>query len=118
PPAVMTGHYAAWTYFQSVAGGSNERFVKRFRDRYGADRVTSDPIETAYTAVRLYADAVTAAGDDDPAAVRAQLRDRSINAPGGIAHIDGRNQHSWKTVRIGRIRMDGQFDVVWTSGHP
>lgn len=118
PPAAVTGHYAAWTYFQSVAGGSNERFIRRFRERFGMDRVTSDPIEAAYNSVRLYAEAAKAAKDDDPRAVRAQLRDRSMNGPGGIVHVDGRNQHTWKTTRIGRIRSDGQFDVVWTSAHP
>ena len=118
PPDAMTGHYAAWTYFQSVAGGSNERFVNRFRERYGAERVTSDPIEAAYSAVLLFAEAAAAAGSDDPADVRAEILDRSVKAPGGIAHIDARNQHTWKTVRIDRIRADGQFDIAWTSGHP
>ena len=118
PPDATTGHYAAWNYFQSVAGGSNQLFVNRFRERYGVERVTSDPIEAAYSAVRLYAEAAAAAGDDDPPAVRAQIRDRSVKAPGGSVHVDGRNQHTWKTVRIGRIRADGQFDIVWTSGHP
>jgi urea transport system substrate-binding protein len=32
--------------------------------------------------------------------------------------VDPENQHVWKTVRIGRIRGDGQFDVQWTSGFP
>ncbi len=118
PPDATTGHYAAWTYFQSVAGGSNQLFVNRFRERFGAGRVTSDPIEAAYTSVRLFAEAVAAAGDDDPAAVREQIRERSVNAPGGIVHVDGGNQHTWKTVRIGRVRQDGQFDIVWTSGYP
>jgi urea transport system substrate-binding protein len=118
PAKATTGHYAAWTYFQSVAGGSNERFVRTFRERYGMDRVTSDPIEAAYTAVHLFAQAAEAAGSDDPGLVRAAVRERSVNAPGGIMHVDGRNQHTWKTVRIGRARADGQFDVVWTSNGP
>jgi len=29
-------------------------------------------------------------------------------------------RHIWKTVRLGKIRPDGQFDfdIVWTSGKP
>jgi urea transport system substrate-binding protein len=117
PKESTQGHYAAWSYFQTAPGGANERFIARFRDRYGPERVTSDPIESAYVAVRLFAEAVTAAGGDDPAGVREALMDRSFSGPGGMMHVDGRSRHSWKTVRIGKIRADGQFDIVWTSGH-
>ena len=69
-------------------------------------------------AVRLYAEAVLAAGSADPRRVREALADRSYGGPGGMIHVDGRNLHTWKTVRIGRIRADGQFDIVWTSALP
>lgn len=118
PPESMTGHYAAWNYFQTVPGGGNERFVESFRRRFGDDRVTSDPIETTYVAIHVFAEAVAAANSDDPRQVRAQVRERSFEGPGGFVYIDGRNQHTWKTVRIGRVRADGQFDIVWTSGYP
>ncbi|MBB5079103.1 hypothetical protein HNR40_004589 [Nonomuraea endophytica] len=29
--------------------------------------------------------------------------------------MDEENRHLWRTVRIGRIRPDRQFDIVWTS---
>jgi urea transport system substrate-binding protein len=118
PRGTAEGQYAAWTYFQSIPGGGNQRFIARFRDRYGAQRVTSDPIEAAYVGVHLFADAVAAAGTDDAAVVREQLRDRTIRAPDGMWLLDGRNLHTWKTPRVGRIRADGQFDVVWSSDRP
>jgi urea transport system substrate-binding protein len=118
PADWTTGHYAAWSYFQSVTGGGNEQFIQAFRRRFGNDRVTSDPIESTYVAVHLFAEAATAANAATPPEVREQVRERSIEGPGGFVHIDGGNQHTWKTVRIGRVRADGQFDVVWTSGHP
>jgi urea transport system substrate-binding protein len=80
--------------------------------------VTDDPIEAAYVGVHLYADAVAAAGTDDPVQVRAKVRERAYEGPGGFFFIDGTNLHAWKTARIGRMRNDGQFDVVWSSGHP
>jgi urea transport system substrate-binding protein len=118
PQDATTGHYAAWTYFQSVEGGSNTLFIQRFRDRFGSDRVTSDPVEAAYAAVHLFAQAAAEAGSDASAAVRDQVRGRSLKAPGGILHIDAETLHTWKTPRIGRIRADGQFDIVWTAGRP
>ncbi len=58
------------------------------------------------------------AGSDAPARVRARLKELSVSGPAGIVFVDGRNQHTWKTVRIGKVRADGQFAVVWTSGYP
>ena len=42
----------------------------------------------------------------------------SYHGPGGIAYVDAENQHLWKKVRIGRIRGDGQFDIIWSSEIP
>jgi hypothetical protein len=115
---VMAGDYAAWNYFQSVDTTVNERFVKAFRRRYGDRRVTSDPIEAAYVGVHLWAEAVETAGSAAVAAIRNAVTDRSFRAPGAMVYVDGENRHLWKTVRIGKIRPDGQFDIVRTSEHP
>ncbi len=116
--STMTGDYAAWNYFQSVPGKENREFVRRFQAKYGTDRVTDDPIEAGYFGVHLWAQAVEDAGTDAPQEVRRNLPNQSYPAPQGIVSIDPENQHTWKTVRIGHIRADGQFDVVWTSEHP
>ena len=114
----MAGNYAAWNYFQSVDTPENRAFVEKFRERFGADRVVSDPLEAAYFGVMLWAQAVRAAGSAEPAAVLAKIRGQGMHAPGGLAYIDGPTQHTWKYARIGRIRPDGQFDIVWSSDKP
>lgn len=114
----LVGHYATWNYFQSVTTPENEAFVRRFRERFGAERVTDDPMEAGYFGVHLWAQAATAARSPDPRDVRRMLRDQSFLAPGGLVSIDAETQHTWKTVRVGRVRSDGQFDVVWTSDKP
>ena len=114
--ALMVGDYAAWNYFQSIDSRENRRFVKAFKKRYGAGRVTSDPMEAAYLGVFLWAQAVKEAGTVDVARVRAAVTDQSFQAPEGLVHVDRRNNHTWKAVRIGKIRRDGQFDIVWNSG--
>ena len=118
PRAEMAGDYAAWTYFQSLESPVNDTFVRAFKRRYGDERVTDDPIEAAYVAVKLWAQAVEAAGTVDVGAVRRAIVDRSFRGPGGMVYVDGENRHAWKTVRIGRIRADGQFDIVWDSARP
>jgi urea transport system substrate-binding protein len=112
----MAGHYAAWNYFQSIDRPENRVFVRAFRDRYGKDRVTSDPIAAAFNSVHLWAQAVTEAGTDDVQQVRNAMRHQSLNAPEGIIAVDPESQHTWRPVFIGRVRPDGQFDIVWSSG--
>ena len=111
----MAGNYCAWNYFQTVPTEENQAFVRRFRQRYGAGRVTDDPMEAAYFGVHLWARAAELTGSPAPSAVRDRIRGQSFAAPEGPVMIDPENQHTWKTARIGRIRADGQFDIVWTS---
>ena len=111
----FAGHYAAWNYFQSIERPENQAFVRSFKARYGSDRTTSDVIATAYNGVRLWAQAVAEAGTTDVQQVRNAIRFQSLDAPEGIISVDSITQHTWRPAVIGRIRPDGQVDVVWTS---
>jgi urea transport system substrate-binding protein len=117
-PESMAGDYTAWNYFQAIDSRDNQEFVRRFKEKFGADSVLSDPMEAAYIGVHLWAQAARDGGSVDPIAVRKAVLDQSFNAPEGIVHLDPETQHLWKTVRIGKIRPDGQFDIVWTSDSP
>lgn len=111
----IVGTYAAWNYFQSIDRPENAAFVRAFKARYGQDRPVSDVIVTAYNSVLLWAQAVRESGTTDVQQVRYSLRHQSLNAPEGIIAVDPATQHTWRPVSIGRIRQDGQFDIVWTS---
>ena len=113
--ADMAGHYAAWNYFQSLDRPQNEAFVWAFKNRFGADRTTSDVMVAAYNSVQLWAQAVREAETADVVQVRAALRHQSLNAPEGIIAVDPETQHTWRPVFIGKIRSDGQVDIVWSS---
>jgi urea transport system substrate-binding protein len=114
----LAGGYCAWNYFQSVDTAENRAFVAAFKDKYGRNRVTDDPMESAYFGVHLWAQAVQRSGTTDPTAVRRALAGATLAAPEGPVTIDAVTQHTVKTVRIGRIGTEGQFDVVWTSPAP
>jgi urea transport system substrate-binding protein len=94
------GHYAAWNYFQSLNTPENKLFVDKLRSRYWGDRVTDDPIETAYFQVHLWAQAVRKAGSIEVDAVRRAALGQEFESPGGRVRIDPKNLHTWKTVRI------------------
>lgn len=114
----MVGNYASWNYFQSLEIDENREFVQRFKERYGRHRVTDDPMEAGYFGVKLWAQAVREAGTDDVSKVRKAVKNQSYSAPEGMVYVDTENNHVWKTVRIGIIREDGQFDIVWSSEKP
>ena len=111
------GHYACWSYFQSLNTPHNREFVQKFQARYGADRVTSDPIEAAYSQVYLWKQAVEQAQSFDVERVRVAAYGQSFEAPGGFVRIEP-NHHVWKACRIGQILPTGQFDIIYTSDNP
>ncbi len=114
----IVGDYAAWNYFQSLDRPENHAFIKRFRSRYGRQRVVADTMEAGYSGVHLWAQAAHAADPEDVRSVRQALPNQSFEAPGGLVRIDAENQHTWKTVRLGRIVEGGQFEIVWSSEKP
>lgn len=115
--ADMEGDYAAWTYFESVDTPENQQFVQHFRDKY-PQRVISDPMEAAYVGVRIWANAVTAAQSLDPVKIRRAMLNLRFDAPSGNTRIDPDTQHCYKTPRVGQIRADGQFNIVWQASAP
>ncbi len=115
-PEVMVGHLAAWNYFQTTDTPENKRFVAAYKRRYGEGRVTDDPIEAGYLGVYLWARAVERAGSTEVARVREAARNLEFAAPEGTVKVHEKNQHLWKPVRIGRVRPDGQFDEIWSTG--
>lgn len=115
--AAAAGHYAAWSYFQSLSTPTNQRFVQGFQQRYGANQVTSDPIEAAYLQVYLWKQAVEAAESVDTNRVRLAAYGQTFQAPGGLVQIEP-NQHLCKPCRVGQILPNGQFKQVWGSDRP
>jgi urea transport system substrate-binding protein len=111
----LVGHYAAWNYFQTVDTPENTKWVADFKKEYGEDRVTNDPMEAAYIMVYLWKQAVEKAGTaDDLEKVRAAAVGQEFAAPEGPVKMAA-NHHISKTVRIGQIRDDGLFDIVWST---
>ncbi|HEY9300928.1 MAG TPA: transporter substrate-binding protein, partial [Phormidium sp.] len=113
----LKGHYAAWNYFQTVDSPENQKFVQAFKAKYGADRVTNDPMEAAYIAVYLWKQAVEKAKTTDIEAVRKAALGQALVAPGGKVTMDS-NHHIYKTVRIGEVGDDGLFKIVSASTAP
>ena len=80
-PDILEGHLAAWNYYQSTDTPENKAFVDKYKAKYGADRVTADPIEAGYTAVYLWKAAVEKAGTTDVDKVKEAAKGIEFAAP-------------------------------------
>ncbi len=114
----VDGALTAWSYFQSLDTESNRGFLKRYALKHGTNPVVSDPMETAYSGVHLWAKAVERAGSLAINGVIRHLRTGSVVAPEGIISLHVENQHTWREMRIGKLRGDGQFEILWKSEAP
>jgi urea transport system substrate-binding protein len=118
PVKEMIGDYAAWSYFETIDSPANRAFVQRFKAKYGAERRTSDSIVAAYNGVNLWAQAVKEVGTEATSEVRTALRRQSREAPEGIITVDAETMHTWRPFYLGKVRADGQFDIVWSLEKP
>lgn len=116
-PADLEGDFAAWTYFQAIGTPVNQEFVRRFHEKY-PQRTITDPAESAYVGVKIWAQAVNEAQSLDPKKIRRAMLNQRFAAPGGEVRIDPDTQHSFKTPRVGQITGEGQFRVVWSAPGP
>jgi urea transport system substrate-binding protein len=106
------GHYAAWSYFQSIDRPENAAFVRKFQKRFNTRRVVSDPMETVYFGIHLWAGAVKEAGSFETRAVLDALKGRSFAAPEGDVRIDDETHYTWRPMRIARVGADGKFQIL------
>ncbi len=111
----LKGHLVSWNYYETTETSENELFVKEYKEAYGEERYTGDPIEAGYIAVHMWAMACEKAGTFDVESVRMAAKGLSFTAPEGKVTIDGGNQHLYKQVRIGRIQDDGSITEIWAT---
>ena len=123
----LVGHLAAWNYFQSIKAPANTEFIKKWSAYAKAKGIaghkdkplTNDPMEATYIGINMWAQAVKKAGSTDTDKVIAAMAGQTFTAPSGITSMmDPKNHHLHKSVFIGEIKADGQFNVVWKTPGP
>ncbi|MBN0041886.1 urea ABC transporter substrate-binding protein [Cellulosimicrobium cellulans] len=114
----VEGQLTAWNYYQTIDSPENATFVEAFQAEYGADRVTSDPMEAAYTSLYLWKGMVEKAESFDVADVQEAADGVTVDAPEGPVTVNGDNHHIAKTALIGKIGPDGLIYTEWSSGEP
>ncbi|HLL13235.1 MAG TPA: urea ABC transporter substrate-binding protein [Rubrivivax sp.] len=123
----LVGHLAAWNYFQSIKNPTNDEFMKKWAGYAKTKGVaghkdkplTNDPMEASYIGFMMWAQAVTKANSTDTDKVIAAMAGQTFKAPSGIvSKMDEKNHHLHKSVFIGEVKADGQFNVVWKTPGP
>ncbi|MFY7976114.1 MAG: transporter substrate-binding protein, partial [Rubrivivax sp.] len=123
----LVGHLAAWNYFMSIKNPANDEFIKKWSAYAKAKGVaghkdrplTNDPMEATYIGFNMWVQAVAKAKSTDVDKVRTAMYGQTFKAPSGITStMDPKNHHLHKSVFIGEIKADGQFNVVWKTPGP
>ncbi len=123
----LVGHLAAWNYFQSIKNPTNDAFIKEWTAYAKAKGIaghkdkalTNDPMEASVIGFNMWVQAVTKAKSTDTDKVIAAMAGQTYKAPSGIvSKMDEKNHHLHKSVFIGEIKADGQFNVVWKTPGP
>ncbi|MCW4113828.1 transporter substrate-binding protein [Aurantimonas sp. MSK8Z-1] len=102
------GHLSVGPYFRDAGAHAPSLGGAICRSSYYA---------AAFSAVRIFADAVRSTGDASPDAVARCATARRCDTPMGPIAIDPQTQHASLPVRIGRIRGAG-FEVLQVSEAP
>ena len=123
----LVGHLAAWNYFMSLKNPDNTAFIKKWSDYAKAKNIpghkdrplTNDPMEATYIGINMWKQAVEKAKTTNTDKVIAAMAGQTFVAPSGFAgKMDEKNHHLHKSVFIGEIKPDGQFNVVWKTPGP
>ncbi|MCS5638135.1 MAG: urea ABC transporter substrate-binding protein [Myxococcota bacterium] len=114
-PEYLEGTYAVWNYFDGADTPAARAFSSAFEDMHGLHRITSDPAESAYTMVKLWAQAAEKAGTTEVGKVREALIGIEFDGPAGKVQVQ-KNHHLSKTVLIGEVQEDGTFKILENDG--
>jgi urea transport system substrate-binding protein len=115
----VEGFYACMKYFQCLDNPNNKSFVEAFKvmykDKYGDKPVIGDVTQAAYLGPWLWKATVEKCGSFDIDKIAAASEDVEFKeAPEGYVKIH-KNHHLWSKARLGKMRLDGQFDLIAES---
>ncbi len=112
----MIGDYAIWSYFESIDTPENKIFIKKIESMYGEKQPLSDAMEASYFSVYLWKQAAEKARSFATDLIRPALHDQAFDAPQGLVHLAQRDSLlTWSYARVGKIRSDKQFTILWSS---
>lgn len=117
-----TGAIAVTSYMMNLQNAENRKFLDTYTARFPnstplrvSGRVVMLPMgECTYTGMRVYAQAVKAAGKTNVSAVKAALPSQEVMSPRGRVSVGADATHLMSSVFIGRVQSDNNFELLST----
>ena len=113
PPELSEGIFVCYNYMEELALPSNAAFLKRFRDKFGANYgYISDLGMSEYMGVRLWAEAVKKARSiERERVIKALEAGLSIEGPGGTMAVDPKTHHCIFGMHIAEMKSR-KFEII------
>lgn len=119
-----TGTIGVSSYFMSIDNAENRDFLARYTAHYADARdprlghyaVVLPHGENTYAGIRLFAQAVRAAGSVDAVRVKAALPGVSVALPRGRTGVSPDGGHVLCQTRIGQALADNSFSILESTG--
>ena len=100
------------------SSGATTPAPRKFRATWTSP-LTNDPMEATWIGIHMWKQAVEKAKSTDVDKVIAAMAGQTFKAPSGIVStMDEKTTTCTKSVFIGEIKADGQFNVVWKTPGP
>jgi PAS domain S-box-containing protein len=99
-------------YFQCLDTSENRKFIRRFQENFGQNRVVSDPVVSAYIQPFLWKRLVEKCNTFDVDVLKERIGGISHKGPSGTIELHP-NHHAIKPALIGKVNPDLQFDLIW-----
>src|SRR5271157_2585195 len=111
----IAGAYACMKYFQSLDNANNKAFVPAFKKMWGENTVIGDVTQAAYLGPWLWKLTAEKAGSFDIDKIAAASPGVEFKgAPEGYVRIH-ENHHLWSKTRVGKAKLDGQYELVYET---
>jgi PAS domain S-box-containing protein len=115
--SAITGHLACANYFQGLETSQNQDFLRKVAIWHGVEQERSLAVnavmQSAYTQVFLWKQAVEAAQTFDVLPVREAVYDQICLAPAGKMMIT-LNHHIATACRVAEVNSTGKFEILYT----
>jgi PAS domain S-box-containing protein len=115
-PALIAGHFVSANYFQSLDNPQNQAFLQKAKIWLGQsddDLAVNAAMQSAYTQVFLWKQAIESAQSLDFEPVKQAFSGQSYLAPVGKV-VGDRNHHVHTACRIATINERGKLEVIYT----
>jgi urea transport system substrate-binding protein len=115
-PSAIAGHLACANYFQSLETFQNQDFLRKAAIWFGVEQdqlAVNAVMQSAYTQVFLWKQAVEAAQTFDVLTVREAVYHQFCLAPAGKMMITA-NHHIDTACRVAEVGSTGKFEILYT----